>query len=94
MPSLPEALNPAEVARIARISIKYASNLVDRGELRGYRLAGSNYRRVLVTELYKYLRDNDQPMDLIEDYVNKLCSTNLSFKRRWEKEFAGKQNDV
>jgi excisionase family DNA binding protein len=56
-----------KVAKICRVSTRTVSGWIDSGLLKGYRLPGSQDRRVIEMELLKFLEKHGMPTDLLEE---------------------------
>lgn len=52
----------AEAARTFGASAHHASKLIDAGELRGFKMPGSNFRRVAADDLKSFLLKHDVPL--------------------------------
>ncbi|MEZ6234487.1 MAG: response regulator [Phycisphaerales bacterium] len=61
-----EVLTTGEVAKICNVAPRTVSKWFDSGTLGGYRIPGSKDRRIPVTELRKFMRDHNIPMDALE----------------------------
>lgn len=57
-------LTTGDVARICNVSRKTVTKWFDSGILSGYRLPGSKDRRILVDELYRFMRKSNMPVPL------------------------------
>lgn len=53
-----------EVAEITGVAPRTACKWIDTGALKGYRIPGSQDRRVPAEELYKFLKHNNMPIPL------------------------------
>lgn len=60
--SLPRALTSGEVARLCGVAPRSATKWIDTGRLRGWRLPGSQDRRVAPADLLTFLRDHGMPV--------------------------------
>jgi excisionase family DNA binding protein len=58
-----EVLTTGEVARICKVAPRTVTKWFDSGQLRGYRIPGSKDRRIPVTQLVRFMRQNNMPMD-------------------------------
>ena len=66
-------LTTGDVARICNVSSRIAVKWIDGGFLQGYRIPHSKDRRVLVTELKKFLEEHNMPMDdFLKDFKEVL----------------------
>lgn len=61
-----EVLTTGEVAKICNVAPRTVSKWFDSGTLGGYRIPGSKDRRIPVSELRKFMRDHNIPMDALE----------------------------
>jgi excisionase family DNA binding protein len=62
-----------QVATICRVAPRTVSKWFDRGELKGYRIPGSQDRRIPREFLIKFMKDHGMPLgDLADDAVLKL----------------------
>ena len=52
-----------EAARICRCSIQTIIRCVDRGVIEGYCALGSAHRRISSENLFKYMKENNIPLD-------------------------------
>jgi excisionase family DNA binding protein len=52
-----------EVAEICKLSQQTVIRCFDRGELKGYRVPGSKFRRIPRESLLQFLKDNNLPLD-------------------------------
>lgn len=66
MPIEKEVLTTGEVAKICNVAPRTVSKWFDSGTLGGYRIPGSKDRRIPVSELRKFMRDHNIPMDSLE----------------------------
>jgi excisionase family DNA binding protein len=58
-----EVLTTGEVARICKVAPRTVTKWFDSGQLRGYRIPGSKDRRIPVTQLIRFMRQNNMPLD-------------------------------
>lgn len=58
-------LTTAEVGRLTGVSCRTAARWIDEGRLHGYRLPGSDHRRVQPAELLAFVRRENLPLDLL-----------------------------
>lgn len=54
-----------EAAKICKVSQQTIIRCFDNGQLRGFRVPGSKFRRIPREALYKFMKDNDIPTDLL-----------------------------
>jgi two-component system response regulator RpaA len=64
-----DVFTTGEIARICRVVPRTVSKWIDAGHLKGYRLPGSNDRRVPVENLVRFLRERGMPLRGLEDYT-------------------------
>lgn len=57
-----DVLTTSEIAKATGLSGNLVKKLVDAGEIKGYRLPGSNRRRVTLGALVKFCKRNGMPM--------------------------------
>lgn len=60
-------LTITQVAKICRVAPRTASKWFDKGLLKGYRIPGSRDRRVLSDHLVTFIKENDMPLELLEN---------------------------
>ena len=58
-----EVLTTGEVARICKVAPRTVTKWFDSGQLRGYRIPGSKDRRIPITQLVRFMRQNNMPLD-------------------------------
>ncbi|MCA9285067.1 MAG: response regulator [Phycisphaerales bacterium] len=58
-----EVLTTGEVARICNVASRTVSKWFDQGRLRGYRIPGSKDRRIPKSELIRFMREHQIPLD-------------------------------
>ncbi|HVX85957.1 MAG TPA: response regulator [Phycisphaerae bacterium] len=58
-----EVLTTGEVARICKVAPRTVTKWFDSGQLRGYRIPGSKDRRIPVSQLMRFMRQNNMPLD-------------------------------
>src|SRR3954471_21496814 len=58
-----DVLTTGEVARICKVAPRTVTKWFDAGQLRGYKIPGSKDRRIPVTQLIRFLRQNNMPLD-------------------------------
>jgi len=79
-----DVFTTGEIARICRVVPRTVSKWIDAGHLKGYRLPGSNDRRVLVEDLIRFLKERGMPLRGLEDYLRYkvlLVAVNSTFDR-------------
>ena len=57
-----DVLTTGEVAKICNVASRTVSKWFDSGQLRGYRIPGSKDRRIPVSSLIKFMKDNGIPL--------------------------------
>ena len=55
-----------EAAKICKVSQQTIIRCFDNGQLKGFRVPGSKFRRIPREALYKFMRDNSIPTDALE----------------------------
>jgi excisionase family DNA binding protein len=55
-----------EAAKICKVSQQTIIRCFDNGQLKGFRVPGSKFRRIPREALYKFMKDNDIPTDALE----------------------------
>jgi excisionase family DNA binding protein len=58
-----DVLTTGEVARICKVAPRTVTKWFDSGQLRGYRIPGSKDRRIPVSQLMRFMRQNNMPLD-------------------------------
>ncbi len=58
-----DVLTTGEVARICKVAPRTVTKWFDSGQLRGYRIPGSKDRRIPVTQLIRFMRQNNMPLE-------------------------------
>lgn len=58
-----DVLTTGEVARICKVAPRTVTKWFDSGQLHGYRIPGSKDRRIPVTQLMRFMRQNNMPLD-------------------------------
>ena len=61
-----------EAAKICKVSQQTIIRCFDNGQLKGFRVPGSRFRRIPRNELYSFMRDNGIPTDALESGKRKL----------------------
>ena len=61
-----------EAAKICKVSQQTIIRCFDSGQLKGFRVPGSRFRRIPREELYSFMRDNGIPTDALESGKRKL----------------------
>ncbi len=58
-----DVLTTGEVARICKVAPRTVTKWFDSGQLRGYKIPGSKDRRIPVSQLVRFMRQNSMPLD-------------------------------
>lgn len=58
-----DVLTTGEVARICKVAPRTVTKWFDSGQLRGYRIPGSKDRRIPVSQLVRFMKVNNMPLD-------------------------------
>jgi excisionase family DNA binding protein len=61
-----------EAAKICKVSQQTIIRCFDSGQLRGFRVPGSRFRRIPREQLYAFMRDNGIPTDALESGKRKI----------------------
>ncbi|MBI3462489.1 MAG: response regulator [Planctomycetes bacterium] len=61
-----------EAARICKVSQQTIIRCFDNGQLRGFRVPGSRFRRIPRDALYRFMKDNGIPTDALESGKRKV----------------------
>jgi len=61
-----------EAAKICKVSQQTIIRCFDSGQLKGFRVPGSRFRRIPRNELYQFMRDNGIPTDALESGKRKV----------------------
>jgi excisionase family DNA binding protein len=61
-----------EAAKICKVSQQTIIRCFDNGQLRGFRVPGSKFRRIPRESLYKFMKDNGIPTDALESGKRKV----------------------
>ncbi len=61
-----------EAAKICKVSQQTIIRCFDSGQLKGFRVPGSRFRRIPRAELYSFMRDNGIPTDALESGKRKI----------------------
>ena len=61
-----------EAARICKVSQQTIIRCFDNGQLKGFRMPGSKFRRIPREELFRFMRDNGIPTDALETGKRKV----------------------
>ena len=61
-----------EAARVCKVSQQTIIRCFDNGQLKGFRVPGSKFRRIPREELFRFMRDNGIPTDALETGKRKV----------------------
>ena len=61
-----------EAAKICKVSQQTIIRCFDNGQLKGFRVPGSKFRRIPREALYKFMKDNNIPTDALESGKRKV----------------------
>jgi excisionase family DNA binding protein len=61
-----------EAAKICKVSQQTIIRCFDSGQLRGFRVPGSRFRRIPRDQLYSFMRDNGIPTDALDSGRRKV----------------------
>src|SRR5882757_5941134 len=61
-----------EAAKICKVSQQTIIRCFDNGQLKGFRVPGSKFRRIPREALYRFMRDNGIPTDALESGKRKV----------------------
>jgi len=61
-----------EAAKICKVSQQTIIRCFDNGQLKGFRVPGSKFRRIPREQLFKFMRDNSIPTDALESGKRKV----------------------
>src|SRR5947199_1545926 len=61
-----------EAAKICKVSQQTIIRCFDNGQLKGFRVPGSRFRRIPRESLFKFMRDNGIPTDALESGKRKV----------------------
>jgi CheY-like chemotaxis protein len=64
-----DVFTTGDVAKICRVAPRTASKWIDAGHLKGYRLPGSQDRRVPVENLIRFMKERGMPLRGLEDFL-------------------------
>jgi hypothetical protein len=66
-----EVFTTGQVAKICLMAPRTVTKWFDSGILKGYRIPGSKDRRIPKESLIIFLKENEFPTNLLENYLNK-----------------------
>ena len=58
-----DVLTTGEVAKICKVAPRTVTKWFDSGQLRGYRIPGSKDRRIPISQLMRFMKNNNMPLD-------------------------------
>lgn len=61
-----DVLTTGEIARLCNVAPRTVAKWFDTGELRGYRIPGSRDRRVPLSQLIRFMREHQMPLEGLE----------------------------
>ncbi|MDR1291347.1 MAG: response regulator [Planctomycetaceae bacterium] len=70
--SVKTVFTTGEAARICKVSQQTIIRCFDSGQLRGFRVPGSRFRRIPREQLFSFMRDNGIPTDALESGKRKV----------------------
>jgi excisionase family DNA binding protein len=88
-----EVFTTGEAAKIMKVSQQTVIRCFDSGQLKGFRVPGSRFRRIPREVLYKFMKDNGIPTDAFEQNRQKVMLWGTRFGKL-EAELAAKNIDV
>ena len=65
-----KVLTTGQVAKICSVAPRTVSKWFDSGQLKGYRIPGSQDRRIPAEYLRKFLKDNNMPEQALDEFLN------------------------
>jgi excisionase family DNA binding protein len=71
-----------EAAKICKVSQQTIIRCFDSGQLKGFRVPGSRFRRIPRDQLYNFMRDNGIPTDALESGKRKILLVDGRFEVR------------
>jgi excisionase family DNA binding protein len=72
----PRVFTTGQVAKICSVAPRTVQKWFDSGKLRGYRIPGSQDRRVPREQLIRFLRDNGMPETPVADFDKEWAEQN------------------
>jgi excisionase family DNA binding protein len=66
IPTMKTVFTTGEAAKICKVSQQTIIRCFDSGQLKGFRVPGSRFRRIPRDALYRFMRDNNIPTDALE----------------------------
>ena len=64
-----DVLTTGEVAKICKVAPRTVTKWFDSGQLRGYKIPGSKDRRIPVSQLMRFMKSNNMPLNGIVDFT-------------------------
>src|SRR5262245_27134160 len=71
-PTMKTVFTTGEAAKICKVSQQTIIRCFDNGQLKGFRVPGSKFRRIPREALYKFMKDNGIPTDALESGKRKV----------------------
>ena len=71
-PSMKTVFTTGEAAKICKVSQQTIIRCFDNGQLKGFRVPGSRFRRIPRESLFKFMKDNGIPTDALETGKRKV----------------------
>ncbi len=65
-PTMKTVFTTGEAAKICKVSQQTIIRCFDSGQLRGFRVPGSRFRRIPREALYRFMKENNIPTDALE----------------------------
>ena len=69
-------LTTGNIATICSVASRTVTTWLDKGLLKGYKLPGSNTRRVTIKEMERFLQENGMPMPPFLDWLSEQKAKN------------------
>ena len=85
-------LTTGQVARICHVAARTVTKWFDTGKLRGYRIPGSRDRRIPMDQLVAFMKENDMPMDALDDATRKVLVFDPEIPAAVSDELSGMEN--
>ena len=74
MSNMKTVYTTGEAARICKVSQQTIIRCFDSGQLKGFRVPGSKFRRIPRDILYKFMKENGIPTDALESGKRKVAT--------------------
>jgi excisionase family DNA binding protein len=72
VPAMKTVFTTGEAAKICKVSQQTIIRCFDSGQLKGFRVPGSRFRRIPRDQLYAFMRDNGIPTDALDSGKRKI----------------------